>query len=52
MHAKTSKQFRLGEGRISGYLSLFLGVISLFAVVCFLFPVSMLKEQYEAPHHR
>jgi lathosterol oxidase len=38
MQPKNSKQFRIGEGRISGYLSLFLGVLSLFAVVCFLFP--------------
>jgi lathosterol oxidase len=35
---QSNKQFRLGEGRISGYLSLVLGTLSLFAAICFLFP--------------
>lgn len=30
--------FRLGEGRISGYISASLGILSLLAVLCFLFP--------------
>lgn len=30
--------FRLGDGRISGYLSAGLGLLSLLAVLCFLFP--------------
>ena len=38
MQIGSNKRFRLGEGRISGYLSLFLGVMSLMAVICFLFP--------------
>ena len=30
--------FRVGEGRISGYISATLGLLSLLAVLCFLFP--------------
>lgn len=30
--------FKLGQGRISGYLSAALGLLSLLAVLCFLFP--------------
>ncbi|MNZ35681.1 Fatty acid hydroxylase superfamily protein [compost metagenome] len=30
--------FRLGQGRISGYISAALGLLSLLAVLCFLFP--------------
>lgn len=33
-----SKPFVVGEGRITGYLSALLGILSLLAVLCFLFP--------------
>ncbi len=33
-----SDAFRFGEGRISGYVSAVLGLLSLLAVLCFLFP--------------
>ena len=33
-----AKEFRLGEGRISGYLSVTLGVLSLLAVLAYLYP--------------
>ena len=32
------QRLRIGEGKISGYLSIFLAVISLAAVICFHFP--------------
>jgi len=37
MHKK-SRKFLIGEGRISGALSIFFSLISLGAVACFLFP--------------
>ena len=33
-----SDAFRVGEGRISGYISATTGILSLLAVLCFLFP--------------
>ncbi len=33
-----SRPLRIGEGRISGYLSIALGTLSLLAVLCFMFP--------------
>ena len=35
---ETMRPLALGEGRISGYLSVTLGVLSVFAVTCFIFP--------------
>ena len=32
------RPLRLGEGRISGYLSIALGTLGVFAVLCFMFP--------------
>ncbi len=32
------RPLRLGEGRISGYLSVALGTLSVLAVLCFMFP--------------
>ena len=32
------RPLRLGEGRISGYLSVALGTLSLLAVLCFMYP--------------
>ncbi|MFT5421297.1 MAG: hypothetical protein ACI9D5_002052 [Candidatus Endobugula sp.] len=34
----TEKQFRLGEGKISGYCSVILGTLSVLAVLAYLFP--------------
>ena len=37
-HDETSRPLKIGEGRISGYLSIAFGVLSVFGVLCFLFP--------------
>src|SRR3954447_15335871 len=37
-HDETFRPLRVGEGRISGYLSIAFGVVSVFGVLCFLFP--------------
>ncbi|TQV77272.1 sterol desaturase family protein [Aliikangiella marina] len=46
------REFRLGEGRISGYSSLILGVLSLLAVLAYLFPsyltTTELRQAYDA----
>lgn len=36
--AEPPQRLKIGEGKISGYLSIFLGVVSLGGVVCFHFP--------------
>ncbi len=45
-------QFRLGEGKISAYSSLFLGALSLLAVLAYLFPAYLttieLRQVYDA----
>lgn len=45
-------QFRLGEGKISGYSALFLGALSLLAVLAYLFPAYLttieLRQAYDA----
>ena len=41
------QRLRIGEGRISGYLSIFLAVLSLGAVICFHFP-----EYFTTPDFR
>jgi hypothetical protein len=47
-----NKQFRFGEGRISGYSAVFLGAISLLAVLAYLFPsyltTTELRQAYDA----
>lgn len=40
--------FRFGEGRISGYLSAALGLLSLLAVLCFLFPQWLTFAEFRA----
>ncbi|MFJ4374496.1 sterol desaturase family protein [Pseudomonas japonica] len=40
--------FRFGEGRISGYLSATLGLLSLMAVLCFLFPQWLTFAEFRA----
>ncbi|RKF13710.1 sterol desaturase family protein [Alginatibacterium sediminis] len=46
------KEFRLGEGRISGYCSLMLGGLSLLAVIAYLYPSMLttteLRKLYDA----
>jgi hypothetical protein len=46
-----AKAFSIGAGRISGYLSSFLGVMSLLAVLCFMYPTQLttaeLRESYD-----
>lgn len=48
----TENQFRLGEGKISGYSSVTLGVLSLLAVLAYLFPsyltTTELRQVYDA----
>jgi sterol desaturase/sphingolipid hydroxylase (fatty acid hydroxylase superfamily) len=45
-------EFRIGEGRISGYLSCFLGVLSFLAVLCYQYPslltTAELRASYDA----
>ena len=47
-----AKEFRFGEGRISGYSSLVLGVLSLLAVFAYLYPsyltTTELRQAYDA----
>lgn len=47
-----SKEFRFGEGKISGYISVCLGVLSLLAVLAYLFPsyltTTELRQAYDA----
>ena len=48
----TDKQFRLGEGKISGYSSVLLGALSLLGVLAYLFPsyltTTELRNVYDA----
>ncbi|MEH6549385.1 MAG: sterol desaturase family protein [Pseudomonadales bacterium] len=48
----TGKQFRLGDGRISGYCSVMLGALSLLAVLAYLYPsyltTNELRQVYDA----
>ena len=47
-----SKEFRFGEGRVSGYLSFTLGLLSLLAVLAYLYPsyltTTELRQAYDA----
>lgn len=46
-----SKQsFRIGEGRISGYISMFLGIMSFLAVLCFYFPEYLTTKDLRAAY--
>ncbi|KXF82600.1 sterol desaturase family protein [Enterovibrio coralii] len=48
----TERQFRIGEGKISGYLSVLLGALSLLAVLAYLYPsvltTTELRQAYDA----
>jgi lathosterol oxidase len=55
-HDETSRPLVLGEGRISGYLSIALGTLSVLGVICFLFPdyltTPSLRADYDVPRLR
>ena len=38
-------EFKLGEGKISGVISAFLGILSLLAVFCFWFPELLTNQE-------
>ncbi len=42
------RRFRFGEGKISGYVSIFLAVISFAAVICFHFPEYFTTPEFRA----
>ncbi|WP_395374524.1 sterol desaturase family protein [Marinicella sp. W31] len=50
----SEKAFRIGEGRISGYVSMFLGISSFLAVLCYKFPSYLtttdLRAVYDAEY--
>ena len=47
-----SREFRLGDGRISGYLSVTLGILSVLSVLCYRYPTWLttldLRQAYDA----
>ena len=45
------RPLRLGEGRISGYLSIALGTLSVLAVLCFMFPDTMTTPSLRAGYN-
>lgn len=44
------KAFRLGDGRISGYVALFLGIISFLAVLCYRYPSVLTTPELRAAY--
>lgn len=50
----SDKAFKIGEGRISGYISMFLGILSFLAVMCYQFPSYLtttdLRAVYDAEY--
>ena len=44
------KRLIIGEGKISGYLSIFLSLISFGAVICFLFPEYLTTEEFRTKY--
>lgn len=47
-HDETARPLAFGEGRISGYLSITLGVLSILGVLCFLFPDALTTPSLRA----
>src|SRR6478735_4506648 len=45
--SQTNQRFKFGEGKISGYISIFLALLSFLAVFCFKFP-----EIFTSPEFR
>ena len=46
MTNKTTSSFAIGEGKISGYASIFLASLSFLAVFCFKFPEIFTSPQF------
>ena len=44
----TSKRLKIGEGKISGFVSVFLASLSFFAVFCFKFPKILTSPEFRA----
>jgi len=44
----TQQRFKFGEGKISGYISIFLGLLSFLAVFCFRFPEWLTSPEFRA----
>ena len=44
----SEKQFKIGQGRISGYISIFLGALSLIAVLAYQFPSYLTTTELRA----
>src|SRR6478752_7048717 len=53
---RNGSEFRFGEGRISGWISVLLGSLSLLGVICFQFPdfltTPQLRQAYTADEMR
>ena len=45
MNSQT-KRLKIGEGKISGYVSIFLATLSFFAVFCFKFPETLTTPEF------
>ena len=45
---KTSENLKIGEGKISGYVSIFLALLSFLAVFCFKFPEILTSPEFRA----
>ena len=48
MENKTTGRLKVGEGIISGYVSIFLGVVSVLAILCFQFPDKFTTPEFRA----
>jgi lathosterol oxidase len=44
--ARTPQRFKFGEGKISGYISIFLALLSFLAVFCFKFPEILTSPEF------
>lgn len=44
--AQTTQRFKFGEGKISGYISIFLALLSFLAVFCFKFPEILTSPEF------
>ncbi|MBC7903332.1 MAG: sterol desaturase family protein, partial [Gemmatimonadaceae bacterium] len=42
----TPARLKIGEGKISGYVSIFLGLLSFLAVFCFQFPEWLTSPEF------
>src|SRR5205809_5955369 len=43
---QTPQRFKFGEGKISGYISIFLALLSFLAVFCFKFPEILTSPEF------